>query len=87
LCEEPFIINAAGEAWEGDDLKKELQKVFREKRVDWSCDEYRHTYGTQLALHNVSTKKISILMGNSEFVANKHYAKFMSKDIPDNLDF
>ncbi|NVN98879.1 MAG: site-specific integrase [Geobacteraceae bacterium] len=83
----PLIKDSKGNAWEEDDLDDELHKVYREKEVDWSCDEYRHTYGTQLAINNVSTRKIAMLMGNSEEIVIKHYAKFTPKDIPDNLDF
>ncbi len=41
----------------------------------WSCIDYRHTFGTQLASRGISLYVIASLMGNSPDICRKHYAK------------
>lgn len=83
----PFIQDLVGNSWDEERLNKALTDVFRKKGVDWSCDEYRHTYGTNLIQNNVSTFKVAKLMGNSEDIVKKHYVADLPIDSRDNLDF
>ena len=42
--------------------------------LPWSCLDYRHTFGSQLAMKGESLYKISKLMGNSPDICRIRYA-------------
>jgi hypothetical protein len=53
----------------------------------WTFLDYRHTYGSQLAMKGVSIFKIAKLMGNSARVAEKHYAALQTQDLHKDIEF
>ena len=69
-----YFPSPEGSRWNPDNFSKALkraieraEKKVREKRKDaqlnWSCDEFRHTFGSQLAMAGESLYKISRLHG------------------------
>jgi len=86
-CDDPFLPTNNGGIWDVNDFRSLLQSYLRKKNLDWSCDEYRHTFGSHLAQNGISTLKIAKFMGNSEAIVIKHYAKLLPVDCRDNLEF
>jgi integrase len=76
-----YFSTPTGCRWDPDNLSGELRAANAKKKLKWTCLDFRHTFGTQLASKGVSLLKISSLMGNSPEICRKHYAAL----IPDSL--
>ena len=55
--------------------------------LDWSCLDFRHTFGSHLAQKGESLYKISALMGNSPEICRKHYAALIPEKMSDVVEF
>ncbi len=55
--------------------------------LDWSCLDFRHTFGSQLAKRGVSLFKISELMGNSPEICRRHYAAIRTEHLHEDVEF
>jgi len=53
----------------------------------WSCLDFRHTFGSQLAQKGESLYKILELMGNSPEICRKHYAALIPERMRDVVEF
>ncbi len=73
--------------WDPDNLGHRLSKLMKSLRLEWGFLDFRHTYGSQLAMKGVSIYKIAKLMGNSVRVAERHYAALQTQDLHDDIDF
>ena len=51
-----------------------LRRINRKAGLDWHCLDFRHTFGSHLAMKGESLYKISELMGNSPEICRRHYA-------------
>jgi integrase len=60
-----FFSSPKGSWWDGNNFSKALSKVNKSNELPWTCLDYRHTFGSQLAMKGESLYKISTLMGNS----------------------
>jgi len=50
--------------------------------------DYRHTFGSQLAMRRESLLKIATLMGNSPEICRRHYAALLTERRPvDAVEF
>jgi hypothetical protein len=49
--------------------------------------DFRHTFGSQLAMKGESLYKISTLMGNSPEICRRHYAALISEELIDSVEF
>jgi integrase len=76
-----YFPSPEGCRWDPDNLSRDLRATNAKKKLSWTCLDFRHTFGTQLASKGVSLLKISVLMGNSPEICRKHYATI----IPDSL--
>lgn len=73
--------------WDPDNFASDLRKANRDAGLQWSCLDYRHTFGSQLAQNGVSLYKISALMGNSPEICRRHYASLIPELMGAEVDF
>ena len=55
--------------------------------MQWSCLDFRHTFGSQLAMKGESLYKISTLMGNSPEICRRHYAALIPESMIECVEF
>jgi len=55
--------------------------------LPWSCGDFRHTFGSQLAQKGESLYKIATLMGNSPDICRRHYAALIPEEMHDTVEF
>jgi len=67
--------------------KVELRKSNKAAGLNWSCLDFRHTFGSHLAQKGVSLYKIAALMGNSPEICRRHYAALTPKQIFETVEF
>lgn len=82
-----FFPSPKGKRWDPDNFSERLRKINREHGVEWSCLDFRHTFGSQLAQKGESLYKIAKLMGNSPSICRKHYAALMPEKMHDTVEF
>ena len=75
------------ERWDEDNLSRMLRMVNGRKKLAWICLEFRHTFGSQLAMGNVSLYKIATLMGNSPEICRRHYAALIPEELAECVEF
>ncbi len=73
--------------WDGDNFSADLRGINRRRGLIWSCTDFRHTFGSHLAMKGESRYKISALMGNSPEVCRKHYAALLPESPADSVEF
>ena len=76
-----------GKRWHPDNFSNDLREANHSKGLNWSCMEYRHTFGSHLAQKGVSLYEISTLMGNSPEICRKHYAALLPEKMHDRVEF
>lgn len=82
-----FFPSTAGTRTDPDNFSEDLREANRKNGLNWSCADYRHTFGSQLAMKGESLFKISKLMGNSPEVCRKHYAALSPESLVDSVEF
>lgn len=73
--------------WDPNNFSRKLRNANRRNNLEWSCLDYRHTFGSQLAMKGESLYKISKLMGNSPEICRKHYAAILPETLVDCVEF
>ena len=73
--------------WDEDNLSRMLRMVNGRKKLPWTCLEFRHTFGSHLAMNNVSLYKIATLMGNSPEICRRHYAALIPEELAECVEF
>jgi len=82
-----FFSTPHGCQWDQDNLSRELRNANESAGLDWACLEYRHTFGSQLAMKGESLYKISAIMGNSPEICRKHYAALLPESLITSVEF
>jgi integrase len=82
-----FFPSHGGKRWDDDYFAECLREANNAKGLEWSCAEYRHTFGSHLAQKGISLYKISELMGNSPEICRRHYAALMPQEMHDEVEF
>ena len=82
-----FFASPTGKRWDPDTFSQTLRKINKEHGLDWSCLDFRHTFGSQLAQIERSLYHISELMGNSPAICRKHYAALVPEAMHDIVEF
>ena len=82
-----FFPSPRGMRWDPDNFSQELRAVNREHGLDWSCLDFRHTFGSHLAQKGESLYKIAELMGNSPEICRRHYAALVPEKMYDAVEF
>ena len=93
-CYEPRIVpgrwyfsSPNGKRWNPDHFSQALRKANGKLNLPWSCLDFRHTFGSQLAMKGESLYKISKLMGNSPEICRRHYAALIPEALSDSVEF
>jgi len=73
--------------WDPDNFSRYLRIIQRKVGFPWTCLDFRHTFGSQLAMKGVSLYKISKFMGNSPEICRRHYAALIPEDLADDVEF
>jgi integrase len=76
-----------GRRWDPDNFSQDLRKINNINGLDWSCLDFRHTFGSHLAQKGESLYKISKLMGNSPEICRKHYAALIPEEMTEVVEF
>ncbi len=82
-----FFPSPNGKRWDADNFSRSLRATNKEAELGWSCLDYRHTFGSQLAQIGVSLYKISVMLGNSSEVCRRHYAAIATDNISIDAEF
>jgi integrase len=82
-----FFPNSVGGRYDPDNFSSDLRALNKAKGLRWTCLEYRHTFGSQLAMKGESLYKISKLMGNSPEICRRHYAALIPEEMGDSVEF
>lgn len=82
-----FFPSPAGKRWDPDNFSQDLRKLNEIAGLSWSCLDFRHTFGSQLAQKGESLYKISELMGNSPEICRRHYAALVPEKMRDTVEF
>ena len=82
-----FFPSPTRKRWDPDNFSQDLRKINTAAGLDWSCLDFRHTFGSHLAQKGVSLYKIAELMGNSPNICRKHYAALIPERMQDTVEF
>jgi integrase len=82
-----FFPSPTGRRWDPDNFSQDLRKINKDAGLDWSCLDFRHTFGSHLAQKGESLYKIAELMGNSPEICRKHYAALVPEKMADVVEF
>ncbi len=75
-----------GMRWDPDNFSHALAYANRRAGLHWTCLDFRHTFGSQLAQRGVSLYQISALMGNSPAICQRHYAALVPHEMGGLVD-
>lgn len=73
--------------WDKNNFSQSLRDANLKAGLAWSCLDYRHTFGSQLAQRGVSLFQISTLMGNSPEICRRHYAALVPEAMAGVVEF
>ncbi len=82
-----YFSTPEGCQWDPDNLSRELREANEAAGLDWTCLDFRHTFGSQLAMKGESLYKISAIMGNSPEICRKHYAALLPESLISSVEF
>jgi integrase len=82
-----FFPSPDGKRWDPDNFSSDLRDNNEKAKLPWGCLDFRHTFGSQLAMKGESLYKISALMGNSPEICRRHYAALLPEAIADSVEF
>ncbi|MFC1633601.1 tyrosine-type recombinase/integrase [Planctomycetota bacterium] len=82
-----YFPSPRGKRWDPDNFSQDLKKMNRANGLDWTCLDFRHTFGSQLAQKGVSLYKIATLMGNSPEICRRHYAALIPEEMAEVVEF
>jgi integrase len=76
-----------GKRWDADNFSQDLRAANERVKLVWGCLDFRHTFGSQLAMKGESLYKIATLMGNSPEICRRHYAALVPEEMADSVEF
>ncbi len=82
-----FFPSPRGRRWNCDNFSHRLVGANKKKGLPWSCLDYRHTFGSHLAMKGESLYKIAVLMGNSPDICRRHYACLLPESLVGCVEF
>lgn len=82
-----YFPTPTGKRWDPDNFSRELRGANDKSGLVWTCLDYRHTFGSQLAMRGESLYKIATLMGNSPEIARRHYAALLPESLVGCVEF
>ena len=82
-----YLPSPTGKRWHPDNFSQDLRAVNQKKGLPWVCLDFRHTFGSHLAMKGESLYKIATLMGNSPEICRRHYATLLPESLIDSVEF
>lgn len=82
-----FFPSPQGSRWDSDNFSKHLARENKKNHLPWTCLDYRHTFGSQLAMKGESLYKTSQLLGNSPEICRRHYAALIPESLVESVEF
>lgn len=82
-----YLPSPAGKRWHPDNFSQDLRAINQKKGLPWGCLDFRHTFGSHLAMKGESLYKIATLMGNSPEICRRHYATLLPESLIDSVEF
>lgn len=82
-----FFPSPQGKHYDPDNFSSDLRRAQRKLGLTWACLDYRHTFGSQLAIRGESLYKIATLMGNSPEICRRHYAALSPQSLTLSVEF
>ena len=82
-----FFSTPKGCRWHPDNFSQYLREVNEVAGLKWGCLDFRHTFGSQLAMKGESLYKISAIMGNSPEICRRHYATLLPESLLQSVEF
>lgn len=82
-----FFPSPKGMRYDPDNFSQELAVAQKKANLPWTCLDFRHTFGSHLAMKGESLYKISTLMGNSPEICRRHYAALIPEALADTVEF
>jgi integrase len=82
-----LFASPAGSRWDPDNFSCDLRDTNRRAGLAWGCLDFRHTFGSQLAMKGESLYKIATLMGNSPEIFRRHYAALLPEALIGSVEF
>lgn len=82
-----FFASPDGCRMDPDNFSAMLREVNKAAGLEWGCLDFRHTFGSHLAMKGESLYKISKIMGNSPQICEKHYAALMPECLYESVEF
>lgn len=82
-----FFTSPKRTKWDVDNFSQALSKANKVAKLQWTCLDYRHTFGSQLAMKGESLYKIATLMGNSPEICRRHYAVLVPEKMIKCVEF
>jgi hypothetical protein len=76
-----------GKRWDPDNFSQDLRAANEKANLPWGSLDFRHTFGSQLAMKGESLYKISMLLGNSPEICRRHYAALVPEALCDTVEF
>ena len=80
-------IDDKDKGYDPDNFSRDLRNANRKAGLQWTCLDFRHTFGSQLAMKGESLYKISALMGNSPEICRSHYAALIPEALAESVEF
>lgn len=85
--EQWLFPSPAGRRWDCDNFSSDLRAANEKAMLPWGCLDFRHTFGSQLAMKGESLYKIATLLGNSPDICRRHYAALLPEALEDCVEF
>jgi integrase len=82
-----FFPSPQGKRYDPDNFSRDLRNTNKKAGLQWTCLDFRHTFGSVLAMNGVSLYKISTLMGNSPEMCRRHYAALILETMAESVEF
>jgi integrase len=79
--------NSDGNLYDPDNFSRDLRAANATAKLNWTNLDYRHTFGSQLAMKGESLYKIATLMGNSPEICRRHYAALLPECLIESVEF
>jgi integrase len=82
-----YFPSPDGKHWDPDNFSQDLAAANAKAGLPWTCLDFRHTFGSHLAMKGQSLYKIATLMGNSPEICRRHYAALMPESLTGSVEF
>lgn len=82
-----YLTSPEGKHYDPDNFASDFTQAQEKAGLKWTCLDFRHTFGSQLAQKGESLFKIATLMGNSPEICRRHYAALVPEALHTTVEF